>query len=237
MIEGISEAASENTQKPERDEAITSLITMIHGGEAVNHEKGEVASDISVKRKRGRPPLFEYGSILWGESSNATTRRGQLEALYAREASWVLFKHRHQHPELIELTGLHKHDDGQEFRDINLKRNLTILAELGRLIVRYTNGEEVAVKWAVEILNQQPKPTIKQAVQILRRARLTQEAPKPDAEKLACKILEAVESYADSHPAINNSQIIEALESALGWYDSYEDDENQVESQVRTIER
>ncbi len=80
MIEGISEAASENTQKPERDEVMTSLITMLHGEEAVNHEKGEVASDISVKRKRGRPPLFEYGWDQWTPGSKATTKRGQLEA-------------------------------------------------------------------------------------------------------------------------------------------------------------
>jgi hypothetical protein len=223
MIEGISEAASENTQKPERDEVITSLITMLHGEEAVNHEKGEAASDIPVKRKRGRPPIFEYGWSQWDAGSKATTKRGQLEALYARRASYVLFEHRHKHPELIELTGLRKHDDGKEFIDIQSKRNLTVLAELGRLIERYKNGEEVAVEWAVEILNQQPKPTTKQAVQMLRRARLTQ-APEPDAETLARKILDAVESYADSHPAINNSQIIEALEVAIGCY--YEDDEN-----------
>jgi hypothetical protein len=223
MIEGISEAASENTQKPERDEVITSLITMLHGEEAVNHEKGEAASDIPVKRKRGRPPIFERGWSQWDAGSKATTKRGQLEALYARRASYVLFEHRHKHPELIELTGLRKHDDGKEYVDIQSKRNLTVLAELGRLIVRYKNGEEVAVEWAVEILNQQPKPTTKQAVQMLRRARLTQ-VPEPDAGTLARKILDAVESYADSHPAINNSQIIEALEVAIGCY--YEDDEN-----------
>ena len=223
MIEGISEAASENTQKPERGEVITSLITMLHGEEAVNHEKGEAASDIPVKRKRGRPPIFERGWSQWDAGSKATTKRGQLEALYARRARYVLFEHRHKHPELIELTGLRKHDDGKEYVDIQSKRNLTVLAELGRLIVRYKNGEEVAVEWAVEILNQQPKPTTKQAVQMLRRARLTQ-VPEPDAGTLARKILDAVESYADSHPAINNSQIIEALEVAIGCY--YEDDEN-----------
>jgi hypothetical protein len=223
MIEGISEAASENTQKPERDEVITSLITMLHGEEAVNHEKGEAASDIPVKRKRGRPPIFKHGWSQWDAGSKATTKRGQLEALYARRASYVLFEHRHKHPELIELTGLRKHDDGKEYIDTHSKRGLTVLAELGRLIVRYKNGEEVAVEWAVEILNQQPKPTTKQAVQMLRRARLTQ-IPEPDAGTLARKILDAVESYADSHPAINNSQIIEALEVAIGCY--YEDDEN-----------
>ncbi len=222
MIEGISEAASENTQKPEPDEVITSLITALHGEEAVNHEKGEAASVIADTRRRGRPKLFDNGRREWTIGSEAKTERGQMEALYARTAAWTLFEHRHKHPELTEWTGLYRSEDGKEYIHWGAHK-ITVLAELGRLIEKYKNGEEVAVQWSVEILNRRPKPTIKQAVQMLRRARLNQ-APEPDAETLARKILEAVESYAESHPAINNSQIVEALEGVIGWY--YEDDED-----------
>jgi hypothetical protein len=229
MIEGISEAASENTQKPERDEVITSLMTMLRGEEAVNHEKGEAASDIPVKRKRGRPPTFQHGWSQWDAGSKATTKRGQLEALYARSASRVLFDHRHKHPELIELTGLHKYDDGTEYRDIQSKRNLTVLAELGRLIVRYKNGEEVAVEWAVEILNMEPKPTVKQAMRLLRAWRLGHNKT-GSTDALTERLLAAAADYVDSYPSTTGQQICDALEHALNLAGVYYCEDSESES-------
>ncbi len=226
MIEGISEAASENTQKPERDEVITSLITMLHGEEAVNHEKGEAASDIPVKRKRGRPPIFEHGWSQWDAGSKATTKRGQLEALYARRARYVLFEHRHKHPELTEWTGLYRCEDGREILDLTALKT-TVLAELGRLIEKYKNGEEVAVQWSVKILNMKPKPSVKKAMRMLRGWRLGDKRGTGSADALTIKILSSIDSYTNGHPNTTEQQIIDALEQAIGIRYEYYDDQQE----------
>jgi len=227
MTEGISEAASENTQKPERDEVITSLITMLHGEEAVNHEKGEAASDIPVKRKRGRPKLeigYREGSVI---GSEAKTERGKLEALYARSAAYVLFNHRHEHPELTELTGLYKCEDGKEIVNWGSSKT-TVLAELGRLIEGYKNGEEVAVEWSVKILNMEPKPTVKQAMRLLRAWRLGHNKT-GSTDALTERFLDAAADYVDSYPSTTGQQICDALEQALNLAGTYycEDSESE----------
>ncbi len=232
MTEGISEAASENTQKPERDEVITSLMTMLRGEEAVNHEKGEAASDIPVKRKRGRPKLglgyelsHREGSIL---GSEAKTERGKLEALYAKRAAYVLFNHRHEHPELTEWTGLYKCDDGEEIVHWGSSKT-TVLAELGRLIEKYRNGEEVAVQWSVEILNMEPKPTVKQAMRLLRAWRLGHNKT-GSTDALTERILAAAADYVDSYPSTTGQQICDALEHALNLAGVYYCEDSESES-------
>jgi hypothetical protein len=186
----------------------------------------EAASENAVKRRRGRPKLFDEFTRTWTPGTEAKTERGKMEALYARSAARILFDHRHEHPELTEWTGLYQCENGKECIDWGSLK-ITVLAELGRLIEKYQNGEEVAVRWSVQILNMAPKPSVKQAMLMLRAWRLGQERKAGATDALTCKILASIDSYTDSHPGTTNQQIIDALEQAIGIHFAYSDDEQE----------
>lgn len=170
----------------------------------------EAASENTQKRRRGRPTL-ELGCSTRDcfVGSEAETDRGKMEALYAHRAARVLFDHRHEHPELTEWTGLYRCEDGKEIIDWRSIK-VTVLAELGRMICHYSNGEEVAVKWSVQILNMKPKPSVKRAMQMIRAARLGK-CSDGSTDALATKILASIDSYLDSHPNTTKEQVNEAL--------------------------
>jgi hypothetical protein len=142
-----------------------------------------------------------------------------MEAIYAQNAARVLFKHRHEHPELMEWTGLYRCEDGREAVDWDSIK-ITVLAELGRLIWKYSNGEEVAVKWSVDVLNMKPKPSVKEAMRIIRGWRLNK-YPDGSADALAREIYKTVDSYIESHPSITKEQINDALGQTFSVF--YED--------------
>ncbi len=214
-------------QAAQSGEIITSLITALHGeGKATSQEGvSEAASENTPKRKRGRPTKFD---CMLGLGSNAKTRRGEMEAEHARAAAHELFDRRHEHPEFTKWTGLRVYDDGSEYIAYDTPQyKLTVLAELGRLICDYGNGRELAVQWAVEILNMKPQPNAKEAMRLLRSWRLGGKGKVGDVDKLATKILVAVDDYVTSHSDASSEQIIEALEWAISCH--YPDDEGDEE--------
>ena len=149
-----------------------------------------------------------------------------MEALYAKSAARVLFEHRHKHPELTEWTGLYRCEDGEEIVGWDAVK-ITVLAELGRLIEKYKNGEEVAVQWSVEILNMKPKPSVKTAMQMLRGWRLGDKKKGGSTDELTIKLLSYIDSYCESHPNTTHQQIIDALDHAIGICHEYYDDQQE----------
>ena len=187
----------------------------------------EAASVNTERRRRGRPKLSIGGyfrECVIG--SEAKTERGKMEALYAKRAARILFEHRHEHPELTEWTGLYRCEDGREILDLTALKT-TVLAELGRLIEKYKNGEEVAVQWSVKILNMKPKPSVKKAMRMLRGWRLGDKRGTGSADALTIKILSSIDSYTDGHPNTTEQQIIDALEQAIGIRYEYYDDQQE----------
>jgi hypothetical protein len=178
----------------------------------------EAASENTQKRLRGRPTLDFYSSAArdFSIGSEAKTDRGKMEGLYASTAARVIFDHRHEHPELTEWTGLYRCEDGKEIIAWGSIK-VTVLAELGRLICNYKNGEEVAVKWSVQILNMKPKPSVKRAMKMIRAWRLGKYSD-GSTDGLATKITASIDSYLDSHPNTTEEQIEEALNLAMSWY-------------------
>jgi hypothetical protein len=191
----------------------------------------EAASENPTKKRRGRPTRFlegiealgidrDEGYKFLGAGSNARTKRGRMEAEYAVRASRALFAHRHEHPELLELTGCILGPDGHEhpaflrppeFSPKAHRPPVTALAELGRLICDDRDGEAHAVNWALEWLHAKPRPPIKQAVSVLRRRRVGMTRP-GEAGELARAIARAINRYVDAHPDTTSEMVGEALE-------------------------
>jgi hypothetical protein len=197
---------------------INALSSALRGGSSALGEEAsqvitEAASENIEKRKRGRPKLYAE-SREWNIGSEAKTERGKIEACYAKIAAYALFDHRHEHPELTEWTGLYRCDDGKEIIALSSPQfKTTVLAELGRLIERYGNGEEVAVQWSVEILNMKPKLSVKQAMRLLRSWRLDDKRKSTgNSEGFAKALLQAAADYLDTHPDTPNEHIVEGVE-------------------------
>jgi hypothetical protein len=207
-----------------------------------DEERAEQEAWKSDKPKRGRPRLDPYGAerhkpidkhydgIGWLVGSTAKTGRGRQDAQYAGDAMKALFKHRHDHPEVLELTGVEPvaAKNGREAYEIpgiiNARKNIGVLAELGRLINRYGNGEEVAVAWAVELARMEPRLTSKQAVAWLRQRRL-RKSNLGNTVGLMDAITGAIDGYLASHPGTSQRMIVEALQVAAGIFEPEDEDD------------
>ncbi len=174
----------------------------------------EAASENTEKRKRGRPKLYIGYREDCVIGSEAKTERGKAEACYAKTAAHALFDHRREYPEVTEWTGLYRCEDGKEIVPLGRPQfKTTVLAELGRLIAQYANGKEVALQWSVEILNMKPKPTVKEAMRLLRSWRLGDKRKSTgNSEGFAQALLRAAADYLDTHPDTPNEHIVEGVE-------------------------
>jgi hypothetical protein len=192
----------------------------------------EAASEIkaSTKPKRGRPKVFEKmrndpGTPVGG-FTGAKTDRGNQEAEYAFEAARALFKHRETHSEVLWVTGIVTCEDGKQTFGLygGTRWKQGILAELGRIMCKYSDGEEVAVQYAVALAHMEPRMTVKQAITWIRGQRLPSER-NGSADSLYDAVCKAVDDYWARHPDTPKSAIVEGLEDALGCYSYGENDD------------
>jgi len=224
---GISEAASEIESAKDQ---LRALIPPLPAKVREEREKWK-----APKVGPGRPrmvrdeyhpskPIDQYHKEDLGHSvgSKAKTGRGRQEAQYACWAMRAIFEHRERHPEVLELTGLAEHSEqfGREQYPgiVGQCKNIGILAELGRLICKYGNGEEAAVEWAVELVKMRPRLTSKQAVAWLRQRRL-QKTNLGNSEGVLRAITGGIDTYLASHPGTSPKAIVQALHSALWMFD------------------
>src|SRR5436309_1539175 len=122
--------------------------------------KEGISEAASNKGKRGRPR--KWADREWiGLLCDGTTRRAKMDAEYASVARRSLFAHVHEFPELSLLTGLLTDQDGRPFPDP--RSNVAVLAQLGRLIHDYTDGNDAALELALEICRQRPRLSVKVA--------------------------------------------------------------------------
>lgn len=207
-------------------DAIDQLQAILSGGRpsaTVQAGITEAASENQPKRKRGRPRIHAY----WGHFTDAKTDHAKANEDFACRAARHLFEHKAAHPEVFELTGLLVTKDGHAMYNPD-RMKVGILAELGRLMYAYGNGDEVALQLAVELAHKQPRLNVKQAAAWIRRIRLKQEATDKDGNvvNLLEAIMRAIDGYLDSHPGTPTEVIIEAIDHAAGVYDWTPDEDD-----------
>jgi hypothetical protein len=151
------------------------------------------------------------------------TVRGRQNGAYADVAAVALHALRREFPAVVELTGDEPSAGRGRAREIDrdlCRKNLGVLAELGRIVATFEDGDRHAARLAVEILAMWPRPNSKTAVAILRRWRL-EHLGKPeaagDAKGLALAISRAIDGYLSSKPATAEAAIVEALKWNLAW--------------------
>jgi hypothetical protein len=93
----------------------------------------------------------------------------------------------------------------------------SVLAELGRIVDAYSNGAEVAVKWADELCHAEPKLSVKEAVRRLRQWRLNLQATPADAKALYERLIDTLNLYENTHTGLTYDLILEAL----GYTENY----------------
>jgi hypothetical protein len=201
--------------------ALQGLPSPDQGEEGISEAASEIKA--STKPKRGRPKVFEKmrndpGTPVGG-FTGAKTDRGNQEAEYAYIAARALFARRETHPDVLWVTGiLACEDGGQTFGMYGGTRwKAGILAELGRIMCKYSDGEEVAVQYAVALAHMEPRMTVKQAITWIRGQRLPSKR-KGSTDALFDAVCKAVDDYWARHPDTPKSAIVEGLESVLGCY-------------------
>lgn len=229
---GISEAASENqmVENHREVERLCQFLPLMSPEERAEREGWK-----KTEGKRGRPrmapddyypsmPIEKHHAGLGHYvGTTAKTGRGRQNAQYASWALRTLFEHRAGHPEILELTGVHTvaataRRPAYDIPGMILARkNIGVLAEFGRLICRYSDGEEAAVEWAVELVRMRPRLTSKQTVAWLRRRRL-RKTNLGNSEGVMGAITAALDTYLASHPGTSNKAIVDALNGALWLY-------------------
>jgi hypothetical protein len=155
---------------------------------------------------------------------NSRTERGRQNGEYAHVAAVALHALRREFPEVVELVGDEPSALGRRRRDIDRElcaRNLGVLAELGRIVDAFEEGDRHAARLALEVLAMRPRPNSKAAVAILRRWRLDQlGVPEPagDARGLALAIFRAIDGYLSRKPATPRGAVVEALGCVLRFH-------------------
>jgi hypothetical protein len=156
------------------------------------------------RTRRGRPrrfpPLLEETMKSIGAIRGS--RRSQLNGLWCLEAVGIMMKN--PEPSFKWLF------DEQANPEI-YKR--VILSELGRI-----EDEETMLAVMREVCRD--KPTTRDAVLMIRRYRLGR-SPEPNCLDLTRVILDAIKSYAATHPSISDQFVLAALENASDAWREY----------------
>lgn len=198
----------------------------------------EAASENHPKRRRGRPPKPTVNSAgvhpdcahYWKDQpkqlvplcdSQATTLRGCQNAEYALRASVFLFELKDEFPDVLKLIGIAIENGKQVANPIMVKRNLGILAELGRVCVDLPDdGPGIAAEFVEHLLKQDPRPTSKETALRIRRWRL-QELGRPvmkaigDRDGVRVAIIAAINAYMQKNPGTSDCDVVMAMEDAL----------------------
>ena len=204
----------------------------------------------NAKRPRGRPPRFvqtrfrmagmehpaSQGLGMISGGNRTTTKVCRRTAVNRRYAEEVMDLFR----------PFDENDDVQRLPcDENLSwllsdealangRRLTILIELGRVLLNYSNSERHVREWA-EILSRD-KPKTHTAVALIRRWRLhgrstirpvlgKHPADQGDAVGLALILIRAVERYQTRYPQTTINQIVGALQNAADAFSENDDEQ------------
>jgi hypothetical protein len=222
----MSDLTQATDEKPTANHAaVAELMGALQGLSTFAQGEGsipEAASEMSAKPKRGRPKVFEKMRNDPGTPvgvTEAKTDRGKQESEYAYVAARALFEHRETHPEVLWVTGITTYESGKQSFGLygGTRWKQGILAELGRLICKYSDGEEVAIRLAVELAGMEPKPTVKQAIAWIRGQRLPS-IRTGSSDNLYDAVCKAVDDYWSRHPDTPKSVIVEGLEEVLGCY-------------------
>lgn len=237
MPENISETVSERPcQAPEEErllssncEAVMTLMDLLaglsEGGEIIS----EAASEMQPKRpKRGRPRHHPFWDLAYG-NSEAKSDHGKANSGYACDAAIALFKHHEAHPEVLELTGYKPSEYYPEGEYDSSRWKLGILAELGRMIRKYGDGEEVALQLAIDLAHMTPRLTTKQAITWIRNIRLNR-SKAGDFEGALGAILRAVDEYLAFHPGTPRDDITSAILAAHTVYADEPDELDRLEA-------
>jgi hypothetical protein len=219
----ISEAASES-DKPSTLELFEELIRRTPGAPA-RDKISEAASEIGpTKSKRGRPKVFDKlcndpGYPVGSGMTEAKSGRGKQEAEYAYIACRALFKHHETYPEVLWATGAGKSANGRLVPGWLLTPKAWkagVLAELGRIICKQPDGEQVALGLVIDLVNMVPRPTAKQATAWIRRQRV-QVKSIGSAEGVFTVVLRAIDDYMARYPDTPDEMVAEGVSSAAGF--------------------
>jgi hypothetical protein len=209
-------------------------------------EISEAASDIPAKPKRGRPSLWPDKSkpYLKELALPGQTDRSATNYLHAIQAMYVLL------PETTGDLSNEWHAAHDRYRwllgdcpsrylstDVayccqmvpevaeGAKPKLSILAELGK--IHAASGEKTMRSCADQITDVKPRPSVKEAVSMLRSWRLDgfDKRLKPaNVYQLADRIEAVINAYDASHSGLTREMIYEALEAIL-WFCEPDEDE------------
>jgi hypothetical protein len=150
-------------------------------------------------------------------ASKAAMRRGIQNSEYAFWAMMELSHHLDEHPELGLLIGVPERNV-MESAAIQL-RNLGVLSELGRILKAFGNGEDACLQLALEYVDADPRPSVKEMIRRLRdfrRANLGLPVMKAvgTVEGMRDAILDAILDYQRKNPATDLQIALEALDEA-----------------------
>jgi hypothetical protein len=165
------------------------------------------SQNVETKKKRGRPrkilkPEHEAACRSIGEFDNARTRRSQQDVQYMWRATSLLDAHKDSRFKwLFDLEAVMNNRP-------NAKRR-AILAALGRI-----DGDDVMRGVALYICEQ--RPTAREAVQIIRNFRLSNQST-GDVKQLKDELDRLIADYTTRHPAMPFSRVCEALSSVLNF--------------------
>ena len=202
-------------------------------------EQGISEAASENKPKRGRPSQWAGGvealrTAARDRRFKALTDRGRADNAYAVNAIILLRKNDadDKYDWLLGTQSL-AHIDGKarllhellgdRFPDRRPPK-MALLAELGRIIDAWSDGEKWALKLADELCQMEPKPKVKEAAAWLRRWRLDGlgKAPKEkpgSADELADAICELIDRYDREHDGVTPDIALEALASAIAFYE------------------
>jgi hypothetical protein len=157
------------------------------------------------------PPLDFAGGL-----DGAKTLRGCQNSEYAWRARQALKDMRAEFPAIEGWCG----DEFWLWRGVGVK-HVTVMAELGRIVMTFRDGARLAAQLATQIAAMEPRPVDKEAVAMLRRWRLRnlgkpKEERAGDVEGLTVAIGKAIDDYLGRNPATPRAHVLEALEWLAG---------------------
>jgi hypothetical protein len=205
--DGISEAASENQDRPKRKRGRPPVWT------PAGREMGKDSSRARTARGQSNHlyAIMAQNQIkaLCDQAPDEQACRAAWERMswLANQTTWILSQ-----PRLSPLTAVLARD---------MKVRLSVLTELGRIY--FDLGEEAFRRALDSVLDMQPKPTTKAAVAMLRRWRLEclgkpDEDCAGDADELSIAIQKAIEGYLERYPATSDETILEALNDMVSLH-------------------
>ena len=176
----------------------------------------EAASELQPARKKGRPRRWHYQQRKGWEESDLT-KRGEQDKYCAAHAALAFKEAIGDTRRFAWIFGGYTFDDqGRRVPGTSTKSvKVSLAAELGRLIQTYSNGVEVALKAAEEIISLRPRIGVKEAVRFvrdIRRVAKPQTSAPGTVEDLEEHLYKALADYMERRHDTSPETIRQAIE-------------------------